>query len=359
MTCGTTTRMPWNLVAELSKRCSSDAGLSEDARAAAAAAGIPESTDAWLCHLGRAVNAALTELPATAESANERLRAVRAALHAGVDARCDVLEQTVSAAMADKTAALELQLCAIDGALDAVRDSRDAVAAEVGAWSGGGLGHGLGHGLGSDVMVARAAELSAQLDAAEARLAAIPACVVETPKIEASFKLEAALSDIASWGQILAPRAIPVADLKLELVSDKRSAWAGHPLWLRLHAPSLPPGDETYEALQVVAAMTRVDVRLQSRAIVPAHVRAFKHANNSSSYILIQIRVPADGGSLHWAVSVAGHPVTLPDVLRSPWIIEVRTEHNTRMTRQTNALVPPPSPCRAYFRSLVLRAAAL
>jgi len=54
--------------------------------------------DAFMCHLGQAIAAALRTVPDTAEAALTHLRSMRATLHAAIDARCDDLEAGLSRA---------------------------------------------------------------------------------------------------------------------------------------------------------------------------------------------------------------------------------------------------------------------
>jgi hypothetical protein len=128
-------------------------------QAAAAAAGV-SGADAFLCHLGRSIAAALQSIPAKAEAARALLRSTRAALLSAVNSRCDELEARINDVESDKIATLERELCAVDAALECLRAGRGA-AAEASA------------SLEDSELAARDDELTARLDAAESQLLAL------------------------------------------------------------------------------------------------------------------------------------------------------------------------------------------
>jgi len=74
-----------------------------------------------MCHVGRSVAAAHRTVSESAESARAQLQSHRAALHAAIDTRFDILEQGITNALSTKTVALERELCCIDSVLESWR----------------------------------------------------------------------------------------------------------------------------------------------------------------------------------------------------------------------------------------------
>jgi hypothetical protein len=87
--------------------------------------------DAFLCHLGRSIAAALQSIRTKAEAARALLRSTRAALLSAVNSRCDELEARINDVESDKIAALERELCAVDAALECLRAERGAAARQL------------------------------------------------------------------------------------------------------------------------------------------------------------------------------------------------------------------------------------
>ena len=93
-------------------------------RVAAASAGV-SAADAFLCYLSRSIVGALEHLAASAEAARVRINA----LHDAGDVRshCDELETRVDSTGASKRVALERELCAVDEALERIREPSEVL----------------------------------------------------------------------------------------------------------------------------------------------------------------------------------------------------------------------------------------
>jgi len=192
-------------------------------------------TDAFLCQLGRSIAAALRTVPDTAEASRTHLRAMRATLHAAIDARCDELEAGLSRAESAKIAALERELVAVDAALERWRSEtrvvQDAVAT-----------------LSDEELVPRHAELIARLEGLEAQLRALPTAPVEPPHVGLTMDASALLASIAGFGRIVAPLGISAADVTLEGVPSH--VRPGQTLQLRL-ALGARHAEQSTEELEV------------------------------------------------------------------------------------------------------------
>ena len=134
--------------ATLTARCGDD--LPPGAwRVAAASAGV-SGADAFLCHLSRSIVGALEHLAASAGVARSRVNSVRDTADVQAKSHCDELESCVELTEASKRVGLERELCAIDEALERLRDGRDAAAEAVASFC-------------DSELVARHAELTARL----------------------------------------------------------------------------------------------------------------------------------------------------------------------------------------------------
>lgn len=176
-------------------------------RTAAASAGV-SGADAFLCDLSSRIAAALQTVPVSSEAARDLLRSARETLIRAVNARCDVLEGHINAAERSKIVALERELCAVDVALERWRAERGAAAEAASS-------------LNDAELAGRNAELTDNLDAAEALLLALPTTVVEPPRVGIDVRtldLEGAINDV---GRVMIPLAVTVADLALKRVPHR------------------------------------------------------------------------------------------------------------------------------------------
>jgi len=185
--------------------------------------------------LGTTVAAALRNVSESAEEARSQLRTQRAALHAAIDARYDTLEQGIADAVSSKTAALERELCTIDGVLE--------------SWRAGcsGMRETLASLHDAELMEQQVV-LNARLDDLESQLRALPTAPVEPPVVGIAADLSQLARAISGFGHIVAPRAITATDLTLA-ECPAYAVW-GSPLVLRL---TLGDGhdDQTPEELEV------------------------------------------------------------------------------------------------------------
>lgn len=224
-------------------------------RAAATTAGV-SGVDSFLCHLSHAITAALEIVSASAEASRARLRSTRAALLFAVNSRCDHLEASTSAAESFKISTLERQLCDVDAVLEKLRAERGA-AAEASA------------SLSDAALVARHAELTARLDAADLRFLALPTTSVEPPHIALLADEAALLATIAALGRLVAPCAVTAANLALEGVHWQSRVRAGGTVRLRLALQGTHLAAQSTEELEVslgtAAAATHVEASLESR----------------------------------------------------------------------------------------------
>ena len=271
-------------------------------RAAAAAVGV-SGADAYLCHLGRSIADALRSVPLASEAARAQLRSSRAALHAGVNARCDELDARVTAAESAKLMALERELCTVDAVLERLRAERGA-AAEASA------------SLSDAELAPRLAELTARMDAAEAQLLTLPTTVVEPPHVGLTVDTSALLVDIAVFGRVFAPCAITAADLTLEDVPCR--TWPGGTVDVFLELQGAPYASQSAAELEVslfaVAKATNVEALLEALGAVPQQLQADVSADISGRCVIISIVVPtaAPVGSFVCirSVTVSGLPLS-------------------------------------------------
>lgn len=208
--------------------------------------------------------------------------------------------------------ALERELCAVDAALEKLRDERGAVAEAAAS-------------LGDMELLALHGELTARLDVAETQLLALPTSVVEPPCVKLVIDKSALLAGAAVFGRVLAPRAVTAANLTLE--SARRHAYPGCTLCLRLvlqgahHA--FQSGEEPGVSLGAAAAATYVESSIVNEgcAVQPLQVDAIPDILNRGIAVRIAIPVTAPVGS-----SVCFSPLTVFGQPVSGLLVELRIE---------------------------------
>lgn len=280
-------------------------------RCAAAAVGI-SGADAFLRHLSSSFSSAIESLASSTEAARAQLQSVREARAADVGATplCDELEMGIDEAVSSKRVALERELCAVDSVLGQIRVDRIAVKEAAASLSDAEL-------------IAHYTKLTARLDAAEAQLLILPTAVVDPPFVGLVVGELALLAGNAIIGRVVAPRAIPAAELAIECASS--CALRGCNLLIRLvmksaHSAS-QPAEELKVALEFVAAATHVKASLAIEGVAPEPVRTDVSADLLGRCIVISTVVPATapvGSSVCFGpLVVSGHPVAgMPSSLR-------------------------------------------
>ena len=272
--------------------------------------------DSFLCNLSHSITAAL-EI-AVAEASHARLQSMRAALLFAVNSRCDHLEAGINAAASFKISALERELCGVDAVLEKLRAERGA-AAEAAAT------------LSDSAIVARHAELTARLDAADAQFLALPTTSVEPPHIGLLADEAALLATIAAFGRLVAPRAVTAANLALEGV--QRRVRAGGSVRLRLALQGAHLAAQSVEELEVslgaAAAATHVDPLLETPGRgAPQLLGAAASVDVRGRVVTVAIAIPVSapaGSSIRFGPSgltVSGLPVA-GEVLPVPLLVEV------------------------------------
>jgi hypothetical protein len=282
-------------------------------RAAAATAGV-SGADAFLCHLGRSIVAALQSIPAKAESARARLRSTRAALLSAVNSRCDELEARINCVESDKIASLERELCAVDATLERLRAERGAVAETTSS-------------LGDAELEARKTELIARLDDADMQLLALPTTVVEPPYVGLVVGEAARLADVLALGRVVAPKAVTAADLAFD--SAAPLAHPGGILKLRValqgaqHA--MQSAEELGLSLAAAASATHVEATLKAEGAAPQPLKIDVSADVPKRCLFLSIAVPLGtsiGSSVCFGpLTVSGQPVS---GLLGPLVVKVR-----------------------------------
>jgi hypothetical protein len=263
--------------------------------------------DAFLCHLGRSVAAAMRTTAEAAETARTRLRAERVALHAAIDTRFDALETRLTMAENAKLVALEGQLNAVDCDLECwQRESRSVREATT--------------TLVDSELAQQQTVFAARLDGVEAQLRALATAVVEPPFLSIVSCLPALLEQIASYGAMAAPLAVTAADLTLTGLPPY--ALRGGPLRFQLalgdrHAGQSPEELET--SLGHAVRSLRVEASLfvdgLSSQPLPAQVSSFPLSRR------IDVSHPLSEGLTGGAVSVStivcsGHHISITPLLR-------------------------------------------
>lgn len=282
-------------------------------QAAAAAAGV-SGADACLCHLGRSIAEALREVTATSETARAKLRSVRASLHAAVDARCDELEELITAAERTKTIALEHELCAVEATLERLRAKRSAAAEAAAA-------------LGDADLEAKHAELTARLDDAEAQLLALPTSVVEPPFVGLIFDASELLAAVATSGRVVVPAAVTASDLTLDY--PFRHLQPGVMRQIRLLVKSSQHSSQSFEELELslsaAAAATHLDALLDTRDMAPQKLQTQAVIDAPGRRFRISLCIPEStsvGSSVRLGpLTVAGRAIA---GLEEPIVIPVR-----------------------------------
>lgn len=286
----------------LAARCSDDSppGIW---RVAAAAEGVLPGADAYLCHRSRSITAALENLAASAEAARARLLSVRQAFRDVSQPYCDELEVHVTSAESSKRAALELELCAVDAALESLRADRGA-AAEAAA------------SLCDTDLMTRYPEALARLKAAGAMLLALPTSVVEPPCVGLFIDEPALLAGRADFGRVVAPQAVTAGDLTLQ--SAPRNAWPGGAvrLCLALQGPShaSQSAEELEVSLGAAAAALHAEVSLVTPGVgVHQPLKIAVSADVPGRSVVVTIAVPAFtvvGSSLYFGpLAISGQAV--------------------------------------------------
>ena len=290
-------------------------------------------TDASLCQLGQSVAEALRAVPTSAETARAQLREVRAALHASVDARCDELERSIAAAQSAKVSVLEHELVSIDSALDSLRSASIAVRKAVASFSDHDL-------------LAQNATLNSQLESSVAQLQALPKVVVEPPHVGFSHNLPALLTDLASFGRVLAPLSVSAADLTLREVP-----WAAIPgatlrLRLSLGARHADQSTEELEVSQAPVATTISTVAsfevpgAEPQALVPT-ISTDPARRCLYVSLVIPDSSPAESFIRLSRASVADRSVLgLPDVIIIPVCRGIRAPRQLNIGRTLYAMTP-------------------
>jgi hypothetical protein len=218
---------------------------------------------------------------------------------------------------ASKRVGLERELCAIDEALERLRAGRDAAAEAVASFS-------------DSEIVARHAELTARLDAADAQLLALPTTVIEPPYVGIVIDEAALLAGAVvcvDYGRVIAPRAISAADLTFERVPIYANP--GCTLRLRLVVQSALFSTQSIEELEVslgaAAAAIHIEASLEAEGTAPRSLKADVSADIPGHYLNISILVPSDapdGSSVCIGpLTVSGQPMA---GLLGPLVVEVR-----------------------------------
>ena len=309
-------------------------------RAANSGAGVSDA-DAFLCHLGRTINEALLTVPTDSETARDHLRAIRAGLISAVNSRCDELEARISAAENTKVAALERQLCDIDAVLSQLRVER-AAAAEAAA------------SLGDAELGERHADLTARLDAAEARLLTLPTCLLEPPSVKLTADASALLHCIADFGRVVAPRSVTAADLTLE--ESPRYAQSGDTLrWslaLRSSLYASQTAEELEKSLGAASESSYIDIALEAIGLPPLPLRTQISLNILGRCVTITAVVPlaAPAGSFVGVRSLAVFGQSVPCPLRISVRHVVRTPLRLQWADEAcYAISLCVSPARQFF----------
>jgi hypothetical protein len=299
--------------AAFAARCVDDDSPPGAWRFAAASVGV-SGADAFLRHLSRSIFRALENLAASAEAARARINAVRdAAL-----LRCDELESRIEATETFKRVALEHELCAVDAALERLREERSTGAAASAS-------------LDDAELEAQLIKLTGRLDAADAQLLALPTTVVEPPHVGLVVEETAALAAVLALGRVIAPRAVTAADLTLEVASSY--ARPGDTLQLRVALQSAHHTSQSDEELEIslgaAAAATHVEATLKAEGGATQPLKADVSTDVSGRCVKISISIPSDAlvGSLvcFGPLTVSGQPVS---GLLGPLVVKVRGVRN-------------------------------
>ena len=275
--------------AALRARCGNDSPAGAW-QAAAAAAGV-SGPDAFLCHLGRSVCAALESVPASAEAARSELRALCTGPHPAVDPRLCELEGRINDAESIKVAALERELCAVDAALERLRDARAEATRAADS-------------LGDDELLRLHATLTDGLDASDAKLLALPTGVVEPAHVGFVADQPALLAGGAVIGRVVSPRAVTAADLSLAHTPKTvrpRQEFLRLRLELTSAAHATQHNDELELSLGAAASAMLVTVALPPTAGVAAPARLAAVVASG-----MEVDIPLPGDLTHGATICIG-----------------------------------------------------
>ena len=260
-----------------------------------------------LCRLGRCVVEALGAVPTLAEASRIQLRDMRAALHGAIDARCDELGASVSAAEASKVELLERELLTVEAALERLRSICDTVRLAVAALSDADL-------------TEQHAALSYCLDELDEELAALPTAVVEPAHVGLSADLSELMAELSGFGRVVAPLSITAADLTLEGVP--RAVRPGNTLRLRLSLGARHAGQSAEDLdVSLDVKMAAVRVSLEGSGVAPHPLQATLSSDSDEGCLRISLAIPPTsrvGAYIHIirvtvaGLLVAGCPVTIP-----------------------------------------------
>ena len=267
-------------------------------------------TDAFLAHLGQAIEAALKATAESAEAAQEHLRFTRSALHAAVDARCDVLGVSIASAQASKAASLECELVAVDTALGRWQAESAAMREAVSSLSDADL-------------VMQQSTVFSHLDDLEVQLQTLSTAVVEPPYVGLLADAAALLSSIAGFGRVLAPLSITAADLSLEGMPSR--VRLGNPLRLHLslgtrHAAQC--AEELEVSLCMLATATHVEATVEGSGVEPQTLQVALVPDAAQRCLLVSFliktpcAIPGDPVFRISAMTVTGQPLPGPQFQR-------------------------------------------
>ena len=235
--------------------------------------------DAFMLDIGRAVKSALDAVSINAASSRARLAAVREALLASVNMRCDELESAIASSECTKVSALEHELIAIDSSLEgwraAVSDISD---------------------LDDANLLVKRDELESRLHNLNVNMRALPTAAVELPLIELKTPAMAELlSSIAAFGIVISPRAINDSGLVVEGLPLRPTARPGGLLLLHIvlrpHVALV--GDDLAASLSAAAAGVNVDASIGVGGVA-RHLHTQVNSDVASARVDISISIPGD-----------------------------------------------------------------
>jgi len=264
--------------ASLNARCSLDA-LPRFWLLEASTRGVA-SADAFMCHIGHAVAAALRTVPETAEAARSQLQSTRASLHAAIDLRCDALEREIMTAERAKIAALERELVSVDSVLERWRadcgSMRETLAAV------------------PDVELAgKQAALTARMGDLESLLQALPTAPLEPPVVDLAGDASQLLHAISKFGHVVSPRAITASSLTPEGLPPY-AVW-GEAVEIRLGLGA-DHSDQTSEELEVSLGrlhnMLRVEAEYAFGDAAAVRIKAIVSTNVSQRSLVVTLPLP-------------------------------------------------------------------
>jgi hypothetical protein len=268
---------------------------------AASTYGVPPQLDTVICASGKHIARSIQFVTAAAEAAKQKLERIRVTLHAAIDHRIDALLVATSATASAKIAALESELEKLDEVLERTRREHAAVQTAITTFDDASFAAARG-------------EMTAQLDALNDMIAALPVGPVEPAVLRVDIDVDFVLSEIDAIGTVVAPRGVLARHV--EVRGLPKHARPGRPLQFELTLtadyPCTAPAELEAAAASLVPHV-QVDVSLVCGEVSQPLLATLAPAAGGRS-VGVSLLVPASAGRdskvVICGINVAGQPVT-------------------------------------------------